>query len=171
MMYKAKVAVCSDFRTKHSTQSERHVEFLNVKPWWDVKKPLGVKRLKMVDLIIFLVTLPSVFVCVDGCLIYIGVIRSLCVPRQYPLVLWCIGWSAYARACVYITLQFVISHTLCRNTLRWLLRNYLRYIFNVYTILGKFKTGNVRKKQIRSRVVTCVHCIKNTHSRLQGKMV
>ena len=32
MMYKAKVAVCSDIRTKHSTQSEGHVEFLNVKP-------------------------------------------------------------------------------------------------------------------------------------------
>ena len=31
-MYKAKVAVCSDIRTKHSTQSEHHVEFLNVKP-------------------------------------------------------------------------------------------------------------------------------------------
>ena len=32
MMYKAKVAVYSDIRTKHSTQSERHVEFFNVKP-------------------------------------------------------------------------------------------------------------------------------------------
>jgi hypothetical protein len=32
MMYKAKAAVCSDIRTKHSTQSERHVEFLIVKP-------------------------------------------------------------------------------------------------------------------------------------------
>ena len=31
-MYKAKVAVCSDISAKHSTQSERHVEFLNVKP-------------------------------------------------------------------------------------------------------------------------------------------
>ena len=31
-MYKAKVAVCFDIHTKHSTQSERHVEFLNVKP-------------------------------------------------------------------------------------------------------------------------------------------
>ena len=31
MMYKAKVPVCSEFRTKHSTQSEHHVEFLNVK--------------------------------------------------------------------------------------------------------------------------------------------
>ena len=31
MMYKAKVAVCSDIHTKHSTQSERQVEFLNVK--------------------------------------------------------------------------------------------------------------------------------------------
>ena len=31
MLYKAKVAVCSDIRTKHSTQSEHHVEFLNVK--------------------------------------------------------------------------------------------------------------------------------------------
>ena len=32
MMYKAKVAVCSDIRTKHSKQIECHVEFLNVKP-------------------------------------------------------------------------------------------------------------------------------------------
>jgi len=32
MMYKSKVAVCSESRTKHSTQSEHHVEFLNVKP-------------------------------------------------------------------------------------------------------------------------------------------
>ena len=32
MMYKAKVAVSSDIHTKHSTQGERHVEFLNVKP-------------------------------------------------------------------------------------------------------------------------------------------
>ena len=31
MVYKAKVAVCSDIRTKNSKQSERHVEFLNVK--------------------------------------------------------------------------------------------------------------------------------------------
>ena len=45
-MYKAKVAVCSDIRTKHSTQSECHVEFLNVKSWWYVKKPLGFKRLR-----------------------------------------------------------------------------------------------------------------------------
>ena len=30
MLYKAKVAVCSDIRTKHSMQRERHVEFLNV---------------------------------------------------------------------------------------------------------------------------------------------
>jgi hypothetical protein len=32
MMYKGKVAVCSEIRTKHSKQSEHHVEFLNVKP-------------------------------------------------------------------------------------------------------------------------------------------
>ena len=30
-MYKAKVAVWSEIRTKHSKQSESHVEFLNVK--------------------------------------------------------------------------------------------------------------------------------------------
>ena len=30
-MYKMKVAVCFDTRTKRSTQSERHVEFFNVK--------------------------------------------------------------------------------------------------------------------------------------------
>ena len=45
MMYKAKAAVCSNIRTKHSTQNEGHIEFLNVKPWWYVKKPLGVKTL------------------------------------------------------------------------------------------------------------------------------
>ena len=32
MMYKAKVAVCSEIRKKQSTQSECHVEFFNVKP-------------------------------------------------------------------------------------------------------------------------------------------
>ena len=32
MLYKAKVAVYSEIRTKHSKQSEHHVEFLNVKP-------------------------------------------------------------------------------------------------------------------------------------------
>ena len=47
MLSKAKVAVCSDIRTKHSTQSERHAEFLNVKSWWYVKKPLGFKRLNV----------------------------------------------------------------------------------------------------------------------------
>jgi len=31
-MYKAKVAVCSAIRTKHSTQSEHNVEVFNVKP-------------------------------------------------------------------------------------------------------------------------------------------
>jgi hypothetical protein len=31
MMYKAKVAVCSEIRTKHSTQSEHHIEFVDVK--------------------------------------------------------------------------------------------------------------------------------------------
>jgi len=30
--YKAKAAVCSEIRTKHSTQSEHHVELLYVKP-------------------------------------------------------------------------------------------------------------------------------------------
>ena len=38
MLYKAKVAVRSDIRTKHSTQSERHVEFLDVKPGGTEKK-------------------------------------------------------------------------------------------------------------------------------------
>jgi len=31
MKYKVKVALCSQIRTKHSTQSEHHVELLNVK--------------------------------------------------------------------------------------------------------------------------------------------
>jgi hypothetical protein len=32
MTYKAKVAACSEIRTKQSKQNERHVEFLSVKP-------------------------------------------------------------------------------------------------------------------------------------------
>jgi len=32
MMYKAKDSVRSEIRTKHSTQREHHVEFLNIKP-------------------------------------------------------------------------------------------------------------------------------------------
>jgi hypothetical protein len=31
MMYKAKVVVCSKIHTKHSSQSEHHVKYLNVK--------------------------------------------------------------------------------------------------------------------------------------------
>jgi len=32
MMYKAKVADCSEIRTEHSRQREHHVEFFNIKP-------------------------------------------------------------------------------------------------------------------------------------------
>jgi len=32
MMHKARVAVGFEIRTKHWTQSEHHVEFLNIKP-------------------------------------------------------------------------------------------------------------------------------------------
>jgi len=49
-MHKAKVTVCSVTRTKHSTRSEHHVEFLNVKTWWYVKKSLGFKRLNSLTL-------------------------------------------------------------------------------------------------------------------------
>ena len=45
-MYQAKVAVYFEIRTKHSTQSEHHVEFFECYTWWYVKKPLGFKRLK-----------------------------------------------------------------------------------------------------------------------------
>jgi len=32
MLYKAEVAVCSEIHTKHSTQSEHHVEFFKFIP-------------------------------------------------------------------------------------------------------------------------------------------
>jgi len=32
MLYTAKAAICSQIHTKHSTQSEHHVECLNIKP-------------------------------------------------------------------------------------------------------------------------------------------
>jgi hypothetical protein len=46
MMYKAKVAVCSDIRTKHSKQSEHLVEFLNVKPYGGAWGSVVVKALR-----------------------------------------------------------------------------------------------------------------------------
>jgi hypothetical protein len=44
MMYKAKAAVSSEIRTKHSKQSEHHAEFIDVKPGGTLKKPLRFKR-------------------------------------------------------------------------------------------------------------------------------
>jgi hypothetical protein len=43
MTYKAKVAICSEMRTKHSTQSEHHVELLNVKPSGTSRKRWALK--------------------------------------------------------------------------------------------------------------------------------
>ena len=43
MMYKAKAAVCSEIRIKHSTQSEYHVEFLNVNHLKPKRTPLYLK--------------------------------------------------------------------------------------------------------------------------------
>ena len=43
MTYKAKVAICSEIRTKHSTQSEHHVEFLNVKSGGTERKHQALK--------------------------------------------------------------------------------------------------------------------------------
>jgi hypothetical protein len=49
MLYKAKFAICSEIRTKNSTQGEHHVEFFNISPGGRyVKKPLGFKRLMWV---------------------------------------------------------------------------------------------------------------------------
>jgi hypothetical protein len=59
MNYKAKVAVCSEIRTKHSTQSEHHVEFLNVKTWWYVRKPLGLKKFNTASGIVTVSEWPS----------------------------------------------------------------------------------------------------------------
>ena len=43
MLCQAKVAVCSDIRTKHWTQSERYVEFLNVSPLKTKRRLLYLK--------------------------------------------------------------------------------------------------------------------------------
>ena len=47
VVYKAKVTICSDILTKHSTQSERRVEFSNVKPC-GTERPLSIKGLSFV---------------------------------------------------------------------------------------------------------------------------
>ena len=58
-MYKAKVAACSDIRTKHSTQSESHVEFLNV----NLLKPTGYMMHQQFNFQ-QLYVLPTLYLCV-----------------------------------------------------------------------------------------------------------
>ena len=58
-MYKAKVAVCSEMHTKHSKQSERHVEFLNV----NLLKPTGHVMFQQFN-IQQLYVLPTLYLCV-----------------------------------------------------------------------------------------------------------
>jgi len=41
MMYRAKVAVCSEILIKHSKQCEHHVEFFNVKTGGTVHKEIA----------------------------------------------------------------------------------------------------------------------------------
>ena len=65
MMYKAKVAVCSDIRTKHSTQSERHVEFLNVKP-----ERRKTARVQKVNWLVFITVVESVYCAVRADSLY-----------------------------------------------------------------------------------------------------
>jgi len=50
MTYKAKVHVCSEIPTKHSTQSEHHVEFLNVKNLVIRKETARLSNVKEVQL-------------------------------------------------------------------------------------------------------------------------
>ena len=59
MLYKAKVGVCSDIHTKHSTQSEHHVEFLNV----NLLKPTGHVMNQQFN-IQQLYVLPTPYLCV-----------------------------------------------------------------------------------------------------------
>jgi len=49
MTYKAKVALCSEIRTKHWTQGEHHAEIFECYTWRYVKKPLGFKRLNLTN--------------------------------------------------------------------------------------------------------------------------
>ena len=48
MTYTAKVAVCVDIRTKHSTQSEHHVEFFLI---WNLVVRKETARLLKIDYI------------------------------------------------------------------------------------------------------------------------
>ena len=59
MMYKAKVTLCSEIRTKHSKQSEHHVEFLNV----NLLKPTGHVTHQQFN-IQQLYVLPTLYLCV-----------------------------------------------------------------------------------------------------------
>jgi len=59
MMYKAKVAICSEIRTKHWTQDEHHVEFLNV----NLSKPTGHVMHQQFN-IQQLYALPTLYLCV-----------------------------------------------------------------------------------------------------------
>jgi len=79
MTYKAKVAVCSEIRTKHSTQSEHHVEFYIVKTWRYVKKPLGFKSLILFKFVLYIVI---VVLLVSTCRVGL---QNFWVKYFYPL--------------------------------------------------------------------------------------
>jgi hypothetical protein len=53
MTYNATVAVCSEIRTKHSTQREQHVECLSVKPGGTKRKVNQAKKRRYVSMKLF----------------------------------------------------------------------------------------------------------------------
>jgi hypothetical protein len=60
-MYKAEVAVCSEIRTKHSTQSEHHVEILNVNPLNAELNPICRSLILLGDLTFMRTCIVSIF--------------------------------------------------------------------------------------------------------------
>jgi hypothetical protein len=80
MMYKAKVAVCSEIRTKHSTHRKHHLEFLNVKPGGTYRNRWALKGYMCVKLLLmYIETSIILYIC------YYYLYTGHCIPSKIPL--------------------------------------------------------------------------------------
>jgi len=84
MMYKAKFAVCSEIRTKHSTQNMHHVEFFNITPGGTQRNRYGFKGYIRINSLCLLGVLCTLSTCLVNRMAYTFTQLCLRTP-QYKL--------------------------------------------------------------------------------------
>jgi len=95
MTYKARAAVCSDIRTKHSTQSDHHAEYFNVKPGGPVQVAVRSKACvcshSPAEIVGSNPTEEWMFVCREYCVLSgRGLCDELITRPEESYRLWCV---------------------------------------------------------------------------------